>query len=211
MVKNEKEAKALSEAEQKRAERFARITEEMERQGYTRRDLTTDMSKANWFSGLLVAALLVVGFGLYYLIHHRLELSNINPLIFLVCLVALIVVHELIHGICWSVFAPRHFKDIEFGILKPSMTPYCTCLASLKKGQHIFGTVMPLIVLGIIPMIVGLAIGNGSVLLLGVIMAASAAGDILIIRNILAHKSSAREIVYMDHPTEVGVVAFERQ
>lgn len=210
MANNDKEAKTLSEAEQRRLDRFEKIAEDMVRQGYTRRDLTTDMRKANWFSFILLAALLVVGFGLYYLVHRRLEFSSFNPLFFLACLVVLIVVHELIHGICWSIFAPRHFKDIEFGILKPSMTPYCTCPASLKKGQHIFGTVMPLIVLGIIPMIVGIAIGNGSVLLLGVIMAASAAGDILIIRNILTHRSNAREIVYMDHPTEVGVVAFER-
>jgi len=210
MAKSDNKAKTLSEAEQRRLDRFEKIAEDMARQGYTRRDLTTDISKANWFSGILLVALLVVGFGLFYLVNRRLEFSSFNPLIFVLCLVVLIVVHELIHGICWSIFAPRHFKDIEFGILKPSMTPYCTCLASLKKGQHIFGTVMPLTVLGIIPMIVGIAIGNGSVLLLGVIMAASAAGDILIIRNSLAHRSSAREIVYMDHPTEAGVVAFER-
>ena len=210
MAKNGTGAKTLSEAEQRRLERFETIAEGMERQGYTRRDLTTDMHKANRFSIILSVALLVVGFGLFYLVHHKLEFSSFNPLIFVACLVVLIVVHELIHGICWSVFTPRHFKDIEFGILRPSMTPYCTCLVSLKKGRHIFGTVMPLVVLGIIPMIVGIAIGNGSMLLLGVIMAASAAGDILIIRNMLAHKSSAREIVYMDHPTEVGVVAFER-
>ena len=91
------------------------------------------------------------------------------------------------------------------------MTPYCTCLVSLKKGQHIFGTAMPLIVLGILSMIVGLFAGNASVLMLGIIMASSAAGDILIIRNMLGYKSGAREIVYMDHPTEVGVVASERQ
>lgn len=172
----------------------------MERQGYTRRDLTTEMNKANWFSGILFAALLAVGFGLYYLIYCKLEFSSFNPVIFLVCLVVLIVVHELIHGICWSVFAPCHFKDIEFCILRPSMTPYCTCLVSLKKGQHIFGTVMPLIVLGILPMIAGIALGNASVLLMGVIMSASAAGHILIIRNILAYKSSAAEIVYMGPP-----------
>jgi hypothetical protein len=34
----------LSNAEQKRMERFAGIAEEMERQGYTRRDLTTSTS-----------------------------------------------------------------------------------------------------------------------------------------------------------------------
>ena len=205
-----REAKALSGAEQRRLDRFEKLAEDMQRQGYTRRDLTIGMGKANRFAMILMIALLAVGFGLYYLVHRRLDLSGTNPLILLAVLVVLIVAHELIHGACWSLFTPRHFRDIEFGIMKPSMTPYCACLVPLKRGQHIFGTVMPLVVLGIIPMIVGIAIGNSGVLFIGIVMSASAAGDILIIKNLLAYKSSAREVVYMDHPTEAGGVVFER-
>lgn len=207
---NNREAKALSEAEQRRLDRFEKLAEDMQRQGYIRRDLTIDMGKANRFAMILMIVLLAVGFGAYYLVHRRLEFSSTNPLILLAVMVVLIVVHELIHGVCWSLFTPHHFRDIEFGIMKPSMTPYCACLVPLKKGQHIFGTVMPLVVLGIIPMIVGIAAGNPGVLFIGIVMSASAAGDILIIENLLAYRSSAREVVYMDHPTDAGGVVFER-
>ena len=39
---------------------------------------------------------------------------------------------------------------------------------------------------------------------------ASAAGDILIIWNILRYKSNAKDIVYIDHPTQAGGVIFEK-
>lgn len=205
-----KETRKLSEAEQRRLERFEKYAEDMKRQGFARRDLTVGMGKANRFAIILTIALLAIGVGLYFLVNHKLELSGMNPLIFVVIVVVLIVLHELIHGVCWSVFTPHHFRGIEFGIMRPSMTPYCVCLVPLKREHHIFGTVMPLVVLGIIPMIVGIAVGNPDVLLIGVIMSVSAAGDILIIKNLLAYKSSAREVVYMDHPTEAGGVVFER-
>ena len=60
---NEKEKK-LTEAEQKRAEQFARISEQMAQQGYTRHDLTIGIGKANLFAVLLLIPLAVIGYGL---------------------------------------------------------------------------------------------------------------------------------------------------
>lgn len=210
MSEKEKNTKMLTEAEQRRFERFEKITEEMKQQGYTRRDLTVDMKKANLFAIWLMIPICIIGYGLYYLVHHKIEFFSYNPLISIVILLLMIVAHELIHGLCWSFFTPHHFKDIEFGIMKPSMSPYCTCLVPLQKNHYIFGTVMPFIVLGIIPMIAGIVFGKPEALFIGVIMAASAAGDIMIIKNILGYKSNANEIVYMDHPTEAGFSVFER-
>ncbi|MBQ9268964.1 MAG: DUF3267 domain-containing protein [Oscillospiraceae bacterium] len=206
---NEKEKK-LTEAEQKRAERFARISEEMVQQGYTRHDLTIGMGKANLFAVFLLIPLSVIGYGLYFLVHRSLDFASSHFLLMLVAFVVLIVVHELIHGVCWSIFTPHHFKDVEFGVMRSSLTPYCTCLVPLGKKQYIFGAVMPLLVLGILPMIVAIIIGNPDLLFLGILMADGGAGDIMIIHRILTFRSGAKEIVYMDHPTEAGGVVFER-
>ena len=206
---NEKEKK-LTEAEQKRAEQFARISEQMAQQGYTRHDLTIGIGKANLFAVLLLIPLAVIGYGLYFLVHRSLDFSSSHFLLMLVAFLVLIVVHELIHGVCWSIFTPHHFKDVEFGVMRSSLTPYCTCLVPLGKKQYIFGAVMPLLVLGILPMITAIIIGNPDLLFLGILMADGGAGDIMIIRRILAYRSGAKEIVYMDHPTEAGGVVFER-
>ncbi len=206
----ENNKRILSEAEQRRLEMFEKTAEGLEQQGYMRKDLTISIGKANVIAALLSILLLAVGYGLYFLVHHRLDFSGFNPLIFAVVFLVLIVVHELIHGVCWSLNTPHGFKDIEFGIMRPSMTPYCTCLAPLPKKPYIFGTVMPFILLGIIPMIAGIALKNMTALLMGIIMAGSAAGDLMIIRKVIGYKTDAKEIVYMDHPTEAGNVIFER-
>ena len=202
--------KALTAAEKERLERFEMTAAKMVQQGYTRRNLTINMGFANVFSVVLLIPLFVISYGLYYLVHHDLGFSKVNLIVFVVSFIVLIVVHELIHGICWSIFTPNHFKDVRFGLMKPSMTPYCTCLVPLKKSHYIFGSVMPLILLGIVPIIIAIVADNPTLLFIGVLMSASAAGDILIIWNLARYKSSANEVGYMDHPTEAGNVVFER-
>ena len=206
----DKEKQILSAAEKKRLEQFEKTAAQRVQQGYTRHDLTIDIGKANVFAIVLIFPLLIIGYGLYYLIYRNFRFSDFNLPVFAVSFIALIVVHELIHGVSWSFFTPHHFKDVEFGIMRPSMTPYCACLRPLKKGSYIFGAVMPLVLLGIIPMIVGIAIKNTNVLLLGIVMADAAAGDIMIVWRILCYKTSAKEVVYMDHPTQAGGVIFEK-
>lgn len=210
MEKKENNKRKLSEAEQRRLEHFEKISEEMVQKGYTRRDLTIDMKKATVFSIILLIPLFAIGYGLYYPVDHTFSFSSFGIPVFLVLFVLLIVIHELIHGLCWSFFTPNRFKDIEFGIMKPSMNPYCTCLVPLQKGHYLFGTVMPFIVLGIIPMIAGIVSRNSAVLLMGILMADSAAGDLMIIQKVTGFKTDAKEVIYMDHPTEAGSVLFER-
>ncbi len=69
---------------------------------------------------------------------------------------------------------------------------------------------MPLIILGIIPIIVGIAGGNFWVMLFGIVEAVSACGDLMVIKNITSYVPAAKDVVYVDHPTEAGSVVFER-
>ena len=128
----------------------------------------------------------------------------------MIAMLVLIVVHELIHGLVWSFFAERGFKDIEFGFMVKYLTPYCTCGVPLSKGQYIAGALAPLVLLGVVPMIWGILAGSFPVLLVGIIMADSAAGDIQIVWQILRYKSCSSDVVYIDHPTQGGGVIFER-
>ena len=69
---------------------------------------------------------------------------------------------------------------------------------------------MPLVLLGILPMIVGVAIGSSTVLFVGILMADAAGGDLMILHQLFSYKSDAGEVIYADHPTEAGLVVFER-
>ena len=96
----------LSEAEQRRLRDFEALSETMLSQGWRRKELTVSIVKANIFAVALLIPLLILGFGLLLLLNRDWgqSLTGIHPLLFLVLLFALIVVHELIHGLSWSIF-----------------------------------------------------------------------------------------------------------
>lgn len=204
-------ARRLSPAEERRLQAFEELSAAMLEQGYRRVELTVGIVKANLFAVVLLIPLLIAGVGLFLVKNRQLGgFEGAGTALLLVALLALVVVHELIHGLSWAVFSEHHWKDIEFGFMKQYLTPYCTCKVPLTKGQYIFGALMPLLVLGILPMIAGILAGSLPVLMLGIIMADSAAGDILIVWKILRYKSAADSIVYIDHPTQAGGVIFEK-
>lgn len=210
---DEKEkSRKLTDTEQKRLARFESLSAELAGQGYTRTELTIGIVRANVFAVFLLIPLAIIGVGLFYMRHKTLAAGfGAGTLLwFVIIFAALIVIHELIHGACWAIFAEHHFRDIEFGIMRQYLTPYCTCGVPLRKGPYILGALMPLILLGVIPMIAGILIGSLPVLLIGILMADSAAGDIMVVWNILKYRSRAKNIVYIDHPTQAGGVIFEK-
>ena len=209
---NKEKARELTPAEQRRLAAFEELAAEMMRQGYRRTELTISIVKANVFAVVLLIPLFVIGYGLFLLKNNGIgeAFGSGRMVLFLPVLLVLIVVHELIHGASWAIFSEHHFKDIDFGFMKQYLTPYCTCSVPLTKGQYIFGALMPGVLLGVVPMIAGILTGSHLLLLLGIIMTDSAAGDIQIVWNILRYRSTAENIVYIDHPTQGGGVIFEK-
>ncbi|MBQ6261737.1 MAG: DUF3267 domain-containing protein [Firmicutes bacterium] len=205
-------ARELTEAERKRLERFEALAEKMKAEGYRRTDLTISIVAANVFALVLFVPLFIGGMALFILKNSvgTIDMGPSSVFGIMIAMLVLIVVHELIHGLVWSIFAERGFKDIEFGFMVKYLTPYCTCGVPLSKGQYIAGALAPLVLLGIVPMIWGILAGSFPVLLVGIIMADSAAGDIQIVWQILRYKSCSSDVVYIDHPTQGGGVIFER-
>ena len=204
--------RALTPAEQKRLDKFEALSAQMIEQGYRRVELTVSIVKANVFAIVLLIPLFIIGFGLFIL-RNRTFSGSVTPatmLLLLLAFLALIVIHELIHGAGWAIFAEHGFRDIEFGFMKQYLTPYCTCLVPLTKGQYIFGALLPCVLLGVVPMIAAILLGSLPLLFLGIVMTDSAAGDMLIVWKILRYGSGGKQIVYMDHPTQAGGVIFEK-
>ena len=214
MVKDEKEKKrVLTEAEKRRLAHYEKLSEEYEARGFRRTELTVGIVRANIFAILYGIPLSILGFVLFFMKNNdvnllRMSLSEL--ILFMVLMFVLVVVHELVHGISWSFFTENHWKDIEFGFMKEYLTPYCTCACPLTRGQYIIGTLMPLVLLGLIPLAAAIMAGSYLWLWLGIIMTMSAGGDILIVINILKYKSQAAQVVYIDHPTQAGGVIFEK-
>jgi len=87
-------------------------------------------------------------------------------------------------------------------------TPYCHCKEPLKVKHYIFGAIAPAIILGIIPSVLAILIGNLKLLIFGIFFTMAAGGDILMIN--LIRKENMNDLV-LDHPSEVGCYIYRKQ
>ncbi len=214
---SEKERK-LTKKEQERAIAFEKLSREMTDSGYVEKDLTVGIVYAN-FMALLVACPVIIVLGIVYVIAHP-EFGGILTIfegghlllsvLFLVCIIVLTVLHELIHGLTWSLFTEKRWNSISFGVIWSALTPYCTCNEPLTKKQYIAGSIAPTVILGLIPMFIAIAVGSPFLFLLGAVMYLGGGGDMTIILKMLKFKAIGNEVLYLDHPYKVGLVVFEK-
>jgi hypothetical protein len=114
-----------------------------------------------------------------------------------------IAVHELIHGLTAIWYGNIKLSDAKFGIQWKTLTPYFHSKAAIIAKRYRIVAVMPLIIMGIIPYIIALIIGNGWLLAFGILFILTAGGDILILwmmRNVLPDE------YVMDHPEKIGLI-----
>jgi hypothetical protein len=120
--------------------------------------------------------------------------------------VLLMIPHELIHGLTAMVVGKAKWKDLKFGMMWKKCAAYCHCGVPLTVAQYRWVTLMPLILLGIIPSILSFILGNSLMLLYGMIGITVAIGDIWIAW--LLRKEDGSVKVY-DHPSTAGYFLFD--
>jgi len=177
------------------------------------RKVAINLVAANVFSILLlIAAALVFGIPHIYIWWDKLDGdihfadSPWSLLLFFVVFMVGIVVHELIHGITWSFFAPNGWKSISFGVIWKMITPYCHCDEPLRRGAYLWGAMMPCLLLGILPAVISLFTGSLLLLIWGIFFIAAAAGDIWMSWLLLKEKPGC---LVLDHPNEAGFYILE--
>lgn len=175
-----------------------------------KRDMIINMQKANIFAFLLMIAIAIPSVILWLLLWGRPERDG-HPLAMITFALVLclgIVVHELIHGLTWAHYVKDGWKSISFGIMWKALAPYCHCNVPMPLKPYVTGALMPLVVLGIIPWILGFCLGMGYVVAFGAVFIASAAGDIMVVW-ILRHEKS--NCLVLDHPSEAGCIIYEEE
>ena len=178
---------------------------------YKKEKMTINMYWANIFGILLfIPTILIFGLPFYFMWKSEFQLENFLPsawssLIGFLALILGIIAHELIHGIMWAKFAKNGFKSIKFGIMWKMITPYCHCKEPLKVSHYLIGSIMPAIILGFIPAILAIIIGNLGLLIFGIIFIVAACGDFLVIYSL---RKESKETLVEDHPSEVGFYVY---
>ncbi|HSH04872.1 MAG TPA: DUF3267 domain-containing protein [Anaerolineae bacterium] len=124
-------------------------------------------------------------------------------------LVSLVVgsgVHELIHGWTWVWLGGLSWSEVEIGVKWRALTPYAHCGSVMTARAYWWGTAMPGIVMGLVPVGLGLWWGNDWVMVFGLIFTLAAAGDVLILLK--TWSLPARQLV-RDHPSLAGCLVVE--
>jgi hypothetical protein len=184
-------------------------------ENYKQEKLTIDIVKANVY-GILILIPIAFIYGVPYFLIWGNAIStsglkemfmgspwkvSVGGLVIFASFTVGIVLHELIHGIVWARYAGNGFKSIRFGVLWKMITPYCHCKEPLKVKHYMLGAIMPAIVLGFLPALVAIVIGNLALLIFAVFFTMAAIGDFMIINLI---RKEGMNCLVLDHPSEAG-------
>lgn len=183
---------------------------------------TVSIAKANLFGFLITLPLLTVFLILYNSfsyteetipnLRQSIRFANENYGVFfhlvgyLSVVTIGIVIHELIHGFCWAIFAKKGFKSITFGVKWEFLTAYCHCKEPLKIKHYIFGAVMPGIILGLLPTLYAIFIDQVVLFFFGLLFILAAGGDLLMV---LLLRNESKNTYVQDHPSEVGCYIYK--
>jgi hypothetical protein len=179
-----------------------------------KKDYSVSMLQANIYALIMTAPFLLIfvaAYGLLWgwvtMLEQWGKLFNGNGsfliiyLLFLLVLLVGTVFHELIHGITWVLVGRKNWSSIKFGFQASTLTPYCHIKEPMLVNPYRWGAVMPGIITGFLPALVGLLTGSPAVFLIGLFFVFAAGGDLLILWLIRKVEKSA---LVEDHPTRAG-------
>ena len=119
-----------------------------------------------------------------------------------------IPLHELLHAVGWSLFGRISFKQVKFGVLWKALTPYAHLKTPIGLSAYRSGTIAPFLVMGIIPYVLGIVMGNAWIANFGLLFILAAGGDLLVIWTLRGVQNDAMVI---DHPSRVGCIVLDER
>ena len=175
----------------------------------TRTEITVSFLAANVYGtlfGMLLALLLIA------LFYFNWRGTAVQPppdafgvLHVLLLFIAGIVTHELMHGLGWMIFGAVPRSAIHFGIKWKLLTPYAHSSARMPVRGYRLGTLLPGLLLGILPSLFAILTGSLLVLGFGLFFTATAGGDFLILWLLRGIPANAQ---VEDHPSRVGSIVY---
>jgi hypothetical protein len=176
----------------------------------TKRDLSISMLRANLIPLLIGIPIAVAQLNLFVVLHGAIQgrLDGASLLLFALVVAVSVVAHELIHGLTWQVVAKTTPATISYGFQWQTLTPYAHLSGQIEVNAYRLGGMMPGLLLGIIPYLLSLALGNVPLLVFSVIHTLGAGGDWLILW--LLRKVPPGTLVE-DHPSRAGCYVFDHE
>lgn len=176
---------------------------------YTKEKRTIDIMEANNLALKIIGVgVILLGVTFFLIWKPTVGITWQSSILFFLFFILGIVVHELLHGLAFGLFAKSGFKSIRFGFIKEYLTPYCHCKEPLKLKHYFIGALLPAVVLGVVPIILSFIMGSLFWLIFGIAFFSAAAGDFLVVW-VLRHEDP--EALVQDHDSEAGCWVFHKK
>lgn len=177
----------------------------------SQQDLSIPMEQASGpalLIGLLPTIPFIIAFGLAW--GWRATANGFDALfgplgLFWLALLGGIVLHELLHGFTWMLAGRKPRQAMRYGVQWKTLTPYAHSTEPMPAWAYRLGVVTPALLLGLAPMLMGLATANGWLFFFGVVFTIAAGGDFLVLW--LLRGVDGRSLV-ADHPENAGCFVY---
>lgn len=138
------------------------------------------------------------------------NIFNFGTKVFLINLVLEFVstpIHELFHGLGWSCYCKGGFKSIYIYLPVNLSNAYCHCSEPITFCKYVFGTILPIILLSIVPFIISLIFQNTILFWFSIFSAFGCGSDIK--NTVIAYKH--RHEIFLDYPTDCGFTSYKKK
>lgn len=171
-------------------------------------DLSISTLKANLLApviafpfGGILSALFGLAWGTDTLVDGFRKAFTVTPGWTILTGVVGIILHELLHGIGWTLGSKSGWGTVSFGFQLKTLTPYAHIKQPITARAYRIGTALPGLALGILPWGIAMLLGSGLWNLFGVFFTMAAAGDMMILWII---RRAQPDQLIEDHPKRVG-------
>lgn len=177
-----------------------------------KKDYSFNYSEMNYFIIILFISSFLVFGGIFILVwgtrHTWYEADKyiFNVFITIPVIIAGIFLHEGLHALFLLLFSNSKLKDLKAGINWINFTPYIHCKHAVPVSTYRISSAAPAVILGLIPVIIGIINGFFPLLFFGIIFIVTAGADILSIWKLRKAKGN---YLASDHPDRAGCVVFE--
>lgn len=202
--------KKISPAKQKIIANYEEQKRQFLSEGYEEKQEVISILKANLMAFVTAGPFAVLELVIWILVRRFGEGSfgGGKLELFWILFIGTIFIHELLHGVGWSMFTKGKWQSIHIGMMWEVLTPYCHCKEPLKPTEYLVGAIMPFAVLGVGVFLAALITGSGMLFWLGFVNILCAGGDTTLVCMLLKYLKEHENCYILDHPTDCGFVVF---
>lgn len=153
---------------------------------------TLDMVILNILSIILFV---IVGSIIYLIEKNDTYYMAVSMSSFIILMFIWLIMHEILHGIAFTIFKEVKQKNITFGMFLEKGIFYCMCKQNISKKVILTSLLFPLTIIGIITLIIGMVINNYELVFLSILNIVSSIGDITMTLYFL---KCPKDIIYLD-------------